>query len=157
MFSSSLGLLLLGLFGASPQKVDHVRLGQWSIERTQDRFTGAVRCKATRSAVTLTGDLAVITLGARHDVSQSLYRLDDGPAQPIGLIPENDVYHARFITDAPYDNPSDGIIAMPASTLRTHQVLWIRIDAHHAPVRVLISGLAAAEAQENALGCSQNP
>jgi hypothetical protein len=152
--SSRASLLLLALFGAPQQKIDHVRLGPWSIERAQDRFTGLVSCKATRGALTLVDELGVIHLGARHDVSQSLYRLDDGPVQSIGLVPENDVYHAHSIRDAPYDNPSAGIIAIPIADLKDHQVLWIRIDDHRSPVRVLLSGLAAAEAQESAMGCA---
>jgi hypothetical protein len=147
---------LVGLFGLGPQgpiEEQRLDLQGWRITVSQDRFTGAVSCRAARRDMSLTATAVVFRFGRHVDTSKAVYRLDEGPAYAVADEPVNqDLRHIAEV-GAPLENPSAGFVALPVARLASIKRVDIRPNIKSPPQSFDVSGVPAVLRLEQAKSC----
>jgi hypothetical protein len=146
----------LAIFGsyATTLHKSEVRTAGWTISVRRDSFVGSTTCEAHRGPVQVKNGLVVFSLGSTVDTSLAEYRIDAG--QPHSVT---DVAFRLRVMGAPkliepLDNPSRGLVIVPAADLTSAQSVWIRATPKVAPRRFIVSGLSAVAEREAALSCN---
>jgi hypothetical protein len=97
---------------------------------------------------------AVIFKFGRHvDTSNAVYRLNFGPAYAVGDLMINQDLRRIVEVDAPLENPSSGVVAVPVSRLTGISQVSIRPNVHMAPQTFDVSALPAVLQLEASQGC----
>jgi hypothetical protein len=134
--------------------VQRQHLGQWTLTVRRDRFAGATTCELRSRSMTVARGAVTFRLGANVRTYQAMYRLDDGPAvswranamalASLGALPNGESL----------DNPSEGLVAVPLSTLSDTQTITIRASFVDRPRKFKLGDLPAALRAADAVGCN---
>jgi hypothetical protein len=151
MVGAALAIALLGnlpvvggLFGQPDKKTEHLRVGNWGLDVVQDRFTGSIGCEIRKSAITYRHGVVVFQFGHNVDTANAEFRVDNGPARPVSSVTvEAAGLGARFGSDN-LDNPSDGVVNIPASVISNARQVSIRPNARSNHRTFDLTGLAQA-------------
>jgi hypothetical protein len=147
---------LVGFLGlAPPGQIAERRFDVqgWRITVSQDRFTGAVACRAVHRGMSLSANTLVFRFGRNVDTSKAVYRLDLGPAYSVVDQPADEDVRHMVEVEAPLGNPSAGFVALPVSQLAGVRRVDIRANVKSAPQSFDVSGLTAALQLEAAQAC----
>jgi hypothetical protein len=154
MFSAIAALVGLLGFGAPGQTEERrFDVQGWRVTVSQDRFTGGVACRATRSDMSLSPSVIVFKLGRHVDTSNAVYRLDLGTAYSVVDQPVDLEVRHEIEVDAPLENPSAGVVALPLSQLAGVRRVDIRANLKSAPRAFDVSGVPAVLQFERTEAC----
>jgi hypothetical protein len=153
----SLALLLaLALWPFHPggDPIHHIRIGGWALETRTDRFTGRVDCRLFRGSAFYVRQAVVFHLPPRVDTFDAAYRVDAGRVF-LSRADAADLANQGFaLHDDDLNNPSGGLVRIPASRLEGAALVWIQPGPNARPVRFKVSGLSLAVQSARDHGCT---
>ena len=162
--SASLALaVLLGLHlpsphlpwphAAGPRTVSHV--AGWTLAARLDTFAGERSCTLSRGRVDYRRQALVFHLPARVDTAAALYRIDG--AAPVAVrADEAELASLGFaLHNDDLDNPSGGLVRIPAHRLAVAGEVQIEAAPGRRPVTFKIGGLSEALDAARAAGCGE--
>jgi hypothetical protein len=140
------GLLSLGsLFGGNPdRKVEHARVMGWNLEISQDNFAGTTACSIRKSAMTYRHGVVTFQFGRHVNTGLAQFRVDDGPARDAGSVSIAAAALGARLSGRNLDNPSDGMVNIPAAELSGARQVSIRTDDRAGHKVFDLSGLSEA-------------
>lgn len=133
--------------------VSHV--GDWTLKTRLDRFAGERSCTLSRGRIDYQRQALVFRLSTHTDTAAALYRIDG--AEPVAVrADEAELASLGFaLHNDDLDNPSGGLVRIPAHRLATAGEVQIEAGPGRGPVKFKIGGLAAALDAARAAGCAE--
>jgi len=138
---------------ASGHPGETTRVGDWRLTVHREVFTGVVTCKLVRGRTEYRRHTLIVHLPARVDTSAAVYRIDQG--KPF-WVRQDQMRTARMgfaLDDDSLENPSGGLVRIPAERLVGAHALSIEATTNLTPFQFRIDGLDAALARAGRLGC----
>jgi hypothetical protein len=129
-------------------------IGLWTYQVGVDRFTGLKSCRLSARHVSYAHQALTFQFASKIDTSESLYRLDGGPAQSWRVNAMTLASAGVALHDDSLVNPSQGLVRIPAHELANTGAVTIRATPRSRPVKFHIEGFAAALAAAEAAGCA---
>ena len=149
-----LALAIWPFHGPDPAPARHQRVAGWEVETHRDRFTGHLTCQVKKGRISLARQAVVFHFPVRIDTFDAAYRIDGGPLY-LARDDAADLAAMGFglHDDDNLDNPSGGIVRIPASRLAGAH--WVRIEAgpYAKAYRFTLAGLDAAIDAATSRGC----
>ena len=134
-------------------QVSHV--DGWTLTTRLDRFAGERSCSLSRGRIDYQRQALVFHLPARTDTAAALYRID-GAAPVPARADEAELAGLGFtLHNDDLDNPSGGLVRIPAHRLAGAGEVRIEPAAGRRPVKFKIGGLAAALDAARQAGCGE--
>lgn len=128
----------------------------WTLKVRVDNFSGGRICSLKNGKITYQRQAIVLHLPDTIDTTQAIYRVDNGPVQ-LSRDDDVSIAHLGFAIDQPVlDNPSGGLVRIPASKVLGAALLQIELSAFGHPRRYNISGLGAALTAAATNGCGND-
>jgi hypothetical protein len=140
----SVAAALAGFLGlGQPGQIETKRFNvqAWRVTVSTDRFTGSVSCRAVNRGMSLSSGAVVFRFGRHVDTSRAAYRLDLGPAYSVSDQPVNQELRHIVEVDAPLENPSAGVVALPVAVLAGVGRVDIRPNVSSASQRFDVKSL----------------
>jgi hypothetical protein len=139
------------LWGPPKGEVSHV--AGWTLRVHPDHFTGTVTCKLWRERIDYQRQAVVFRLPTRIDTRAAVYRIDDAP--PVAArADEAELAGLGFaLNNDDLENPSGGLVRIPAHRLASAGEVRIETTPGHAPRKFKIGGLSAALEAAGKSGC----
>ena len=100
-----------------------------------------------------TASTVVFKFGRHVDTSKAVYRLNFGPAYGVGDLTVNQELRHIVEVNAPLENPSAGVVALPVSLLAGISQVSIRANVRSAPQTFDVSRLPAVLQFEQSQAC----
>ena len=126
----------------------------WTLRVQRDDFAERVTCQLSKPKVSYSREALVFQLSLPSDTSGAVYRIDGGsPA----LARDDAVELVRLgfaLHNDDLDNPSGGLVRIPARRLLDSRVVNIEIKSNHRPATFKIEGLREALAAATKAGCA---
>jgi len=158
--SVSLALALLGLHAPSvhlpwPHSSEVSQVGGWTLKVHLDRFAGERSCTLSRGRIDYQRQALVFRFSSRIDTTAALYRIDK--AEPVAVrADEAELARLGFaLHNDDLDNPSGGIIRIPAHRLASAGEVQIEAAPGRKPIKFKIGGLDAALDAARKAGCAE--
>lgn len=153
----SIALTLLGGLWPFGDEIDVRRYAPakgWVLVVEKDRFTGESRCTGRRrGGVTYRNGVVTFRFGEHVGTAQAQFRVDGGPARwARDFAVEAAGKGASFRSDN-LDNPTGGLVHLPASVLQGAGSVAIRPDRDGRARTFSLKGLAETMAAAQAQGC----
>jgi hypothetical protein len=136
-----------------PAAVERHRVDQWRYEIDRDNFTGGQRCRLSERDVSYGRKTLTFRFSPGTDTSQAVFRIEDGPAHPWTEVRLQLLNNGVPIQDDSVENPSRGLVRIPAVDVGDARWVWIRSGPRTRPRRFVIAGLRPALAAAQASGC----
>lgn len=136
-----------------PHRSEVVRVGDWRLTVHREAFTGAVTCRLARRWMEFRRQTLIIHLPTRVDSSAAVYRIDQG--SPF-WVRQDQMRMARLgfaLDNDNLDNPSGGLVRIPAERLVGARLVFIEAVANTRPYMFRIDGLDVALARAGQFGC----
>jgi hypothetical protein len=158
MVGAAAALALLGILpfsgGGADMTVEQVRLGEWRLVVSHDRFNGAVVCEIHKPSMTYRRGLLVFEFDHHEDTANAEFRVQNGPARPIvAVATEAAGLGAQFGSDN-LRNPSNGVVNIPLAALGGASHVAIRPNIGAKPRSFDLTGLDQAIVAAHGRGCA---
>ena len=152
--------LLTGLWPLhQPQtKTSSYATPAWHVSVEKDRFTGLSACKLyqglwARRTVSYAHDAVVFHFSHKLNTTQAWYRLDGGPTKPWADVYPRLVQAGVVLDGQSLDNPTGGLVMLPAAELAGVHTVTIRVNQRSNPRTFEVDGFSDALASAQARGC----
>jgi hypothetical protein len=135
------------------------QLKGWMMDIQKDGFTGQVRCHLFSMRTLSQGRItyAQNTLGFELDPGQSTlnawYRIDNRPAQRANDLYPRLVAERVAGSEGSLENPTGGVVLIPAADLANARTVTIRVNEQAAPKRFNLKGFDGALKAARYNGC----
>lgn len=125
----------------------------WTLNVRHDGFSGTTSCLIKGRKMTYRHGVLTFHFSPRTDTANALYRVDQGPAQSVGLVaPEAAGLGAEFKSKNT-KNPSDGKVHIPTSHLEAAQTVAVRPNKQRRATSFSLSGFEQAITVARQLNC----
>jgi len=147
-------LLALTLFGHPQVRETTRHVGGWTLRIDKDAFTGQASCWIGKQDIEFQRDSLVFHLGHETDTSDAYFRVDDGAVRSVRETTLEDERRGVYRNGGPLENPSGGLVALPAPDLAGARRVYIRATPRHMPRVFDVSRLADVLAAGDRAGCA---
>jgi len=149
-----LALALWPFHGPDPAPARHQRVAGWVVETHRDRFTGHLTCQVHRGRVSVARKAVIFHFPVRIDTFDAAYRIDGGPLwRARDDAAELASMGFRLHDDDSLDNPSGGIVRIPAHRLEGAQRVRIEAAPYAKAYQFALAGLDGALDVASNRGC----
>jgi hypothetical protein len=132
-----------------------LRIGQWSLHTTSDRFSGRMTCRLSTRGIAYQRQALIVRMGSHVDAAGAVYRIDGGSPILASADAMELAGHGASLNQDDLENPSGGLVLIPARRAMDAHALAIETKPNTAPVRVDISGFGLALRAAQKAGCGE--
>lgn len=125
----------------------------WVLEVRRDAFTSATTCQIKARDMTYRHGVLTFRFATRVDTANALYRIDQGPAQSVGLVATEAAGLGAEFRSQNMKNPSNGRVHIPAAYLQTAQTVSIRPNPKRRSKAFSLTGFDKALSAAKDQGC----
>ena len=147
-----LGAVSAVLFAASFQ-AGHADEHPWRLTVTRHSFSASTSCKLRTDKARYQRNVVTFDLGRRRNTTAALYRIDGGQAFRAADDRAEIAKRGFALSGDDLDNPSGGLVRVPAERLQSAGVIQIESKDNDRPAQFRVDGLAAAIEHARTLGC----
>ena len=127
----------------------------WVLELRTDSFAGHTDCRVRRGRLSYERQALVVHLPRRLNSFDAAYRIDGGRLM-LARDDAADLAAQGFaLSDDSLDNPSGGLVRIPARRLEGAKLVQIQARPSVKPLRFSLDGLGDTIAAAHRLGCDR--
>jgi hypothetical protein len=150
-----LALALLPYHPVSDVTVRRYGVDGWVLELRTDSFAGRTDCRVTRGHLSYERQAVVFHLPPRLATFDAAYRIDGGRLTPARDDAADLAAQGFALSDDDLDNPSGGLVRIPARRLEGAKLVQIQPRPGIKPLRFKLDGLGASLDAAHRLGCAE--
>ncbi len=125
----------------------------WRIEVYQDKFSGHTTCRIRNHNVSFDRGVVTFRFPSSVDTANALFRIDGGPAQPVGSVAVEVAGLGARLHGDNSTNPSSGLVPLPARLLSTANTVSIQANPTRQHRDFTVHGLSGALDVARQKGC----
>jgi hypothetical protein len=139
----------------------HYNIDNWQLIIQKDGFTGRVSCQLYRlktlsqGRITYAQETFGFEMGTDDNSLNAWYRIDKSPAKAWQDIYPTLAENRVKLLGGTFENPTGGVVLIPATEVKNAKAVTIRIDQKKAPKRFLLGRFEKAKSAADRLGCNQ--